>query len=496
MRIDSVNAMRLPDSIKMTLQAKLDSDTGFVFWGEELEYTPLAEIANNYGSIFSRYHDNITEYQKNTFQRWYAGIQEQARLQQDSIPPDMKKAFIDGASHAFYSYAKVDYLVKKIYDRHTKTWKEPEGGEYTVTRYRLVYQGPVIETSPLTLLAEIQTATRASEFTRIIFEDGRSRVLEPKEFNSLATIANQELSYIPFRYRLEINNDMSRIYKKNIANAIERGDREAIQKNMALLDSFLVYAEGRLFYSEPEPLACLTKQLMNAYLHTFEDGLDCNSLAGFVDETGRIIHTMLEDSVRAMQKSGELEKLLADQSAGDRAFWRVIGGALTMSDQDDLNEIVMANVDSIKKVEQKNFITNRYYKGWAVGMTSEMAMGGGISSGIGDVRDYNFKKQLSFNVNLAFRRRLQRAHSQFRQVQRRRMAEHVPAGPVRRLPHLHHLVRRKQGVPGPHHPLYRPHDCRGKGPRKVACRCRVPLWHRIRLLLYQVQGKRAIAPGA
>ena len=31
--IDSVEAARLPDSLRTTLQEKLDSDTGFVFWG-------------------------------------------------------------------------------------------------------------------------------------------------------------------------------------------------------------------------------------------------------------------------------------------------------------------------------------------------------------------------------------------------------------------------------------------------------------------------------
>ena len=98
---------------------------------------------------------------------------------------------------------------------------------------------------------------------------------------------------------------------------------------------------------------------------------------------------MLRDSVMAMQQSGELEKNLANLPSGDRAFWRIITAALSTSDQNKLNELIKANADSIKKINQRDFVIEKYYKEPTLGnLTAQVGMGVGPSFSLGDAHNY------------------------------------------------------------------------------------------------------------
>jgi len=393
---DAINAERLPDSLRATLQQKLDSDTGFVFWGTQKN----TELASQYYSQ-TRFHDSITTEQKNTFLEWKNRLNEKERRRLDSAPEDLKSTFIGATQYTAYAFIKAEYTVKKVYNRETKTWIDPPKGKESFTRFFLVHDGPVVEANPPKLKADIGLEFVDPDLERIFFQAGRSPVIEPSEFKNLATIASKPGTYLPYHYTLEISKDMSPVYKKKILDALSRGDRDAIRENMAKLDTFLVYADGRFFYSKPYALACHTKQLMNAYLRTFEDGLDCDG-NGFMDDSERITFELLKDSVKAMHVSGELEKELANRSSGDRAFWRILGATLATKDQDERNEIVTANVDSIKKVEQREFVLNSFYKGWDIGLTAEIGViGGGWTFGLGDTHDY-FPNAGTFDLSLEF----------------------------------------------------------------------------------------------
>jgi hypothetical protein len=51
-----------------------------------------------------------------------------------------------------------------------------------------------------------------------------------------------------------------------------------------------------------------------------------------------------------MYRSGELEKALSSHSSSDRAFWRILAAALVSDNQSDLNALIKANADSVKKI--------------------------------------------------------------------------------------------------------------------------------------------------
>ena len=397
---DSVSASRVPDSLRVTLQQKLESDTGLVFWGVQEYSDAIAVEKYRNGFIDAWFHDTISTEWKNAFLSWYNEQRDAAHHKLESAPEDLKQAYINASGNTIYVLVQSTYVVKKVYDRKTRTWIDPREGAETVVRFSLVHQGPVVETDPPGLFAEISLENVHPKLERIFFEDGHSRIIDENQFRSIDSIAKLPGYYLPNRFLLEMTKDMSPVYKRKILDALGAGDRDAVRENMEKLDEFLKYADGKFFYSRPSPLTCSTKQLMGGYLHTFEDGLDCKE-NGSMDESERIIFVLLQDSLKAMKNSGELEKELARLSASDRVFWRVLVATLETRDREKRNEIVLANVDSIKKIEQRDFVVNSFYKGMGVGWNIQMGMGLGFTFGLGDARDF-FPSEGSFDITLEF----------------------------------------------------------------------------------------------
>ena len=399
-REDSIPASRVPDSLRATLQQKLDSDTGLVFWGVQKYSDAIAVEKYRNGFIDAWFHDTISTEWKNAFLSWYNEQRDAAHHKLESAPEDLKQAYINASGNTIYVLVQSTYVVKKVYDRKTRTWIDPREGAETVVRFSLVHQGPVVETDPPGLFAEISLENVHPKLERIFFEDGHSRIIDENQFRLIDSIAKLPGYYLPNRFLLEMTKDMSPVYKRKILGALGAGDRDAVRENMEKLDEFLKYADGKFFYSRPSPLTCSTKQLMGGYLHTFEDGLDCKE-NGSMDESERIIFVLLQDSLKAMKNSGELEKELARLSASDRVFWRVLVATLETTDREKRNELVLANVDSIKKIEQRDFIINSFYKGMGVGWNIQMGMGLGFTFGLGDARDF-FPSEGSFDITLEF----------------------------------------------------------------------------------------------
>lgn len=398
---DSVHAERLPDSLRVTLQQKIESDTGLIFWGNAYaEY--LANVAyHNKIDFWST--EKISREQKSECFLWHDKQHDLSLRKLDSIPSDLKDAYIKANNTTLYGLLKVKYQIDKVYDRKTRSWNDPEKGYDTLTRFHLIHQGPIIETNPPKLLAEISLEGEVSKLKRIYFEDGHSRIIENSEFKSLESIAKQQGSYLPNHYILETHKNMSPIYKTQIMEALVKGDKDAIRENTAKLDTFLVHADKLFFYSSPSNLNCNTKRLLSAYLGTFEDYADCPYYPSpYVDDEEATIHAMLQDSLRAMYRSGELENALLDRSSSDRAFWRILAAALVSDNQSDLNDLIKANEDSVKKIEQWNFITTNFYVDYGVGWNIQMGMGGGISLGFGDAFSYDFDNHPTFDITLEF----------------------------------------------------------------------------------------------
>ena len=400
---DTSHAERLPDSLRMTLQEKLDNDTGFVFWGNAEKTEALAEQSFHNGKIYSWFRETISTEEKREFSSWYKKEYDLSQRKLDSVPPDLKKAFIEAGNSSWYALLKVEYRIKKIYDRHTKTWKDPEAGADSISRTYLVHTGPVLETAPPKLLADFITLGIHHSLERVFFEDGHSRVIEENEFEFLDSIAKLPISFLPNQYAIETHKNMSLVYKARIKEALAMGDKEAIRHNTAKLDSFLVSAEDRFFFSRPSDFNCNTKRLFSAYMGSFEDYTDCGYYSTpYVDDEEAAIHSMLQDSLRAMYRSGKLEKALSDRSSSDRAFWRVFATSLVSSDQSEMNSLINASADSIKKIEQWNFITDYFYEDYGVVWNIQWGLGGGISWGIGDAYSYDFAHNPTFDLSLEF----------------------------------------------------------------------------------------------
>jgi len=401
---DSVHAERAPDSLRMTLQEKLDSDTGFVFWGiANAEILANVIYHNGKMDFWSDKEKNLSKEQKSEFFLWHDKQHNLSLRKLDSIPSDLKDAYINANNATLYGLLKVKYQIDKVYDRKTRTWNNPELGYDTLTRFYHIHRGPIIGTNPPKLLAEIALEGEVSKYKRIYFEDGHSRIIEKDEFKSLESIAKQQGSYLPNHYILETHKNMTPFYKAQIKDALTNGDKEAVRQNMAKLDTFLVYAEKLFFYDAPTSFNCNTKRLLSAYLGTFEDYADCDYYRpSFMDDNEAVIHAMLQDSLRAMYRSGELENALLERSSSDRAFWRILAASLVSDNQSNLNDLIKANEDSVKKIEQWNFITTNFYVDYGVGWNIQIGMGGGLSLGVGDAFGYDFDNHPTYDITLEF----------------------------------------------------------------------------------------------
>lgn len=130
--------------------------------------------------------------------------------------------------------------------------------------------------------------------------------------------------------------------------------------------------------------------------------MNCNTSYYISDEEENIIRLLLTDSIKAMRQSGALEKSLAERSSGDKAFWEIYTGAMFTKNQAELNELINANSNKIRKPDQKVFVFKNYYKEIVMrNVTIQMGMGGGFSMGIGDTRNY-LKIKPSFPIALEF----------------------------------------------------------------------------------------------
>jgi hypothetical protein len=291
-----------------------------------------------------------------------------------------------------YALLKLTYNVKKVYDRGTKKWVAPADSQKAYTRQILVRRGVFVVTDPIGLRANRSAIRANSQYDRIYTSNGNSTIVDEKKLDSLDAFASRRGTFVPQAFVVEVIKNMSPIYMTRIQQALAEGNKDVLRKTVTLLDSFSVKAEGSFVIGPVLNLSCQTRQFMNFYLGTYDDNLqgnlDCISTSLDNRSNDGLIYVMLRDSLKAMHQSGELEKNLASLPSGDRAFWRIVIASLS-ADQDKTNTLVKANVDSIKKIEQRDFVLKNYYKEATLSnFTAQVGLGAGLSLPLGDSRDY------------------------------------------------------------------------------------------------------------
>lgn len=384
----------LPDSFNVSLQEKLQKDTSFIFFGSVKNSTWLAYAGEEFET-----NDSITVEDKQKFSAWIESINNESSHFMDSIPEDLKTSFQRLQIDANYLLIKVDFHVEKIYNRKSKAWENATKNEKEFSKKFFIRNNPFIKKNPLRLLREFFIRPY---YERIFFEDGFSRILDVAQLDSLEKFASLPKTFLPYKYQVELHKDMSSEYKAFIKKSLMNGDKESLRYYKTMLDSFIVQSEGKYFESTPSTLSCQTKRLLSVYTETFDDQLNCNDNLTRIGSDERIIYTMLVDSIKAMRQNKALEKSLTEYSSGDRAFWRALTGALFAKDQNELNNLIKSESDSIKKTDQKEFLYKQFYKEITTSkLTAEILMGGGIQAAAGDAADH-FKVRPAYAFSLEF----------------------------------------------------------------------------------------------
>ena len=119
---DSVSASRVPDSLRVTLQQKLESDTGLVFWGVQEYSDAIAVEKYRNGFIDAWFHDTISTEWKNAFLSWFNEQRDAVHHKLDSAPEDLKQAYINASGNTIYVLVQSTYTIKK------STTARPEPG--------------------------------------------------------------------------------------------------------------------------------------------------------------------------------------------------------------------------------------------------------------------------------------------------------------------------------------------------------------------------------
>ena len=420
---DSSLIYQLPDSINTTLQAELDRDTSFVFYGtvkkseieaylspytqqsrSELERQQIEQFQHSkYGNTV--FGDSISEEDKERFAAWAMPHIDTINARLESSPKDLQTTFRAVAPDIDYALLKLTYDVKKVYDRGTKKWIAPADSQKTYTRRIFVRRGVYVVTDPIGLRANRSAIKTYSNFDRIFTSNGNSTIVDEKKLDSLDAFASRRGTFVPQAFVVEVIKNMSPIYMTRIQQALVEGNKDVLRKTVTLLDSFSTKAEGSFVIGPVLNLSCQTRQFMNFYLGTYDDNLqgnlDCITTSLDYRSNDGQIYVMLRDSLKAMHQSGKFENVIADLPSGERAFWRIIVASLS-ANQDTLNTVIKANVDSIKKVEQREFVLKNYYKEITQSnLTAQVGVGAGLSLPLGDARDY-FPTDLTFYMWLTF----------------------------------------------------------------------------------------------
>lgn len=400
---DSSTIYQVPDSINTTLQVELDRDTSFVFYGSIEKFDveaylnpyqqggPTEQLGHSkYGNTV--FGDSTSEQDKERFAAWAMPHIDTINARLETAPKDLQTTFRAVAPDIDYALLKLTYNVKKVYDRGTKKWVAPADSQKAYTRRILVRRGVFVVTDPIGLRANRSAIRTNSQYDRIYTSNGNSTIVDEKKLDSLDAFASRRGTFVPQAFVVEVIKNMLPIYMSRIQQALVEGNKDVLRKTVTLLDSFSVKAEGSFVIGPVLNLSCQTRQFMNFYLGTYDDNLqgnlDCISTSLDNRSNDGLIYVMLRDSLKAMHQSGELEKNLASLPSGDRAFWRIVIASLS-ADQDKTNTLVKANVDSIKKIEQRDFVLKNYYKEATLSnLTAQVGLGAGLSLPLGDSRDY------------------------------------------------------------------------------------------------------------
>ena len=190
--------------------------------------------------------------------------------QLDSVPSDLKENFLEEDKTSSYLAIKASFSIQKIYNRESRQWEDAPQDKKHISGYFTITNAPSIQTTPPKLIKNFFSFENNNGFLsytpRIFFEDGFSTAITENQLDSLDL---QNHIFLPYEYSIEINKNMTRVFKARIGKALAKGDKDAIKKSMADLDSFTTPPAWKYYTNPVTGLRCETKRLLSIYLETF-----------------------------------------------------------------------------------------------------------------------------------------------------------------------------------------------------------------------------------
>lgn len=386
---------KIPDSLKITLKRKLETDTSFVFYGHLIknEYLVSPWILERQSDIKAN-EDDVK-----IFKEWYESETKSHEESLKALPKNIRDIYESDDLRTNYHLEENVYEIEKIYDRSSQSWVSPDKEKSVYSVKKLKRAGARISPDTSVFLWD-EYADPGYKRNRIFFRDGFSMVLQPEQLEKLSEIENDADTYIPEFWTFSLAPNKIPLLKKQMAEAVSQNNRKLLGDLWKELDSLVQNKpEMRMKGDSLDFERCETKSLLNAYLGNYENVEICEKPTenpwsdGFSEECK--LDSLLEDYFEKSIENGTFEKSLEKLDASRRSVIRIViqsfigrerAGRIynysrrdSLANQDNrLNDVVEIYADSVEDEETRNRLIRSYYKKVRVSSLN----GGGSVGGI------------------------------------------------------------------------------------------------------------------
>lgn len=386
---------KIPDSLKITLKRKLETDTSFVFYGHLIknEYLVSPWILERQSDIKAN-EDDVK-----IFKEWYESETKSHEESLKALPKNIRDIYESDDLRTNYHLEENVYEIEKIYDRSSQSWVSPDKEKSVYSVKKLKRAGARISPDTSVFLWD-EYADPGYKRNRIFFRDGFSMVLQPEQLEKLSEIENDADTYIPEFWTFSLAPNKIPLLKKQMAEAVSQNNRKLLGDLWKELDSLVQNKpEMRMKGDSLDFERCETKSLLNAYLGNYENVEICEKPTenpwsdGFSEECK--LDSLLEDYFEKSIENGTFEKSLEKLDASRRSVIRIViqsfigrerAGRIynysrwdSLANQDNrLNDVVEIYADSVEDEETRDRLIRSYYKKVRVSSLN----GGGSVGGI------------------------------------------------------------------------------------------------------------------
>lgn len=395
------------DSTRKSLPQKLMDSSEAPVWGTvlisfEKSYS-FYEVGCIVGAEFCDWYDgNVAPSLKNILQEDYSRKVDSLPL----LPENLQRMYNAGMRlnefpAPYYYVYKLVYDVFKKFDRETNAWIDVPKDKRKVQKTIVLKSGMDFSVNPAQLYLDKFSLPAGQKYgPRIFFEKGYSAPVDSSKLDSV--LLDSSLAYIPVSKSLELDPDEVPYYKSEIIRSLMKKDFAAVEFYRTKIDSLWQKpSESRQYggSSYEPPLNTCENNFIDLLSGNFFRPLQgeniCNvknfgtqrktlDQASEQEKFGRTLYTMLKQKVL----DGSFERSMDNLNSSDRAFWRIYVQGMMNLDNEEMNQLVVSQIDSVKNWKERDYLFKNYSQFLDYNIMIHLGVGGGYTYIPEDMRKF------------------------------------------------------------------------------------------------------------